>query len=133
MNEGAAEKRKIEERMLRSFLKTDEAQLWTWKLEVELGRGCFAEDPETKDVPRYYLQTLRKRVDAVGHREHKTVLLEVKTVAGMACLGQILTYAKLYQEQEKPTGRVDLWVLTKHVDCDVHRLFVWHEITLVVV
>lgn len=105
------------------FLSYAEGQSRSWDYEFELGAGSYGPDATPPETPEFYLRALRKRVDAISQDESSVIIAEVKEVAGMACLGQLLTYRQLYWEEKRPRSLITLWAVCGRVDYDVRELF----------
>lgn len=105
------------------FLATRAEAQRNWTYELELGSGSYGPGVTPTETPEFYLRTLKKRVDAAVLSQTETLLAEVKEVAGMAALGQLLTYRQLLWIEKRPTNLIGLWVVCGRVDYDVRELF----------
>lgn len=110
-----------------------EAQIWLEAEEQELlpaGNRTFnfrvgvgAEPPEftpAELVPMIGALT-RRRIDAVIDAIDTIWLVEVTTFAGARALGQLLTYKRLFEDQEKPEKPVKTLLLARQVHPDVRQ------------
>ncbi len=75
----------------------------------------------------------RRKIDVVGYKENAIYIIEVKPDADMKALGQVLTLATLYTEQEKPTEKIILAVIAEKLGSDMLETFKLYKIEVIIV
>jgi hypothetical protein len=122
-----------ERQIWQRFLQTGPGSRKDWQYEVELGLGSYGPTINPPAEPDFYLRLLKKRVDALALTPESVIIAEVKQVAGMAALGQLLTYRALYHAEKTPTVPIALWAVCGRVDYDVTASFAAFGIQVYVV
>lgn len=93
-----------------------------FKYDVKVGRGT---DPIGK-VPEHYARMQRElsryRIDAVGLREDRIEVLEVKPNASAGALGQVITYLQLFVKDYPQDLPVVGGIVTDRVRPDMEDL-----------
>lgn len=99
--------------------------------DVHLGKGAPI-DPSWPEWMAIMVRALSThRVDVVVERPDEVVIIEVKGVAGMGAVGQLLGYEALWM-QERGLGRpVRLLLVCERVEADMKSVFGWYEIEVV--
>ena len=115
-------------------LRPGEAQLW------QLFLDAFPQEFETVDydvkvgTPRQYpgpaddvfkkdLELLsRKRIDVVAYRGKEIHIIELKHNAGLAAIGQVNGYRKLYAAELKTTESLYATIITDHENPDIRQM-----------
>ncbi len=66
-----------------------------------------AMEPDTPENYARMIETLSKyRIDAVGHKNGRLEIIEVKPDASTVAIGQVITYVELYKRDFSPTDAV---------------------------
>lgn len=96
--------------------------------DVCVGKGADFL-PSGEDTPDGRENRLyQKKIDVVGYRDDSIYLTEIKPIANMRGLGQVIVYHKLYTD-----GREDLWRIKKVIICgevenEMLEIFEQHDI-----
>lgn len=99
--------------------------------DVHLGEGA----PVNPDWPGWMAAMVKvlstHRVDVVIERPDEVVIVEVKGIAGMGAVGQLVGYEALWVK-ERGLGRpVHLLLVCERVEADMKAVFDWYEIEVV--
>jgi len=70
-------------------------------------------------------------VDVVIERADEVVIVEVKGVAGMSAVGQLLGYEALWVKERGTSRPVHLLLVCESVEADMKGVFDWYEIEVV--
>lgn len=99
--------------------------------DVHLGDGAEI-DPEWPPWMASMVRTLSThRVDVVIERENEVVIVEVKGIAGMGAVGQLVGYEALWVGQFGLDRPVHLLLVCERVEADMRQVFRWYEIEVV--
>jgi hypothetical protein len=84
-----------------SFVLTPEGQTYeAWAFDVHIGSGVqtpgLSSNPTLFDIGAYLTQL---RIDAVGWRNDQPTIFEVKPLARLSAVGQLVTYCDYYAQQ----------------------------------
>lgn len=92
------------------------------------GAPVRAEDPE--EIQRMHTIISSRKIDVVAYRDEVHYVIEVKPIATMSALGQILTYKSLYT-QDNPEARIIVpMVVCGEIQPDIVHLFIEHGIVV---
>lgn len=67
--------------------------------DVPLGKGVEVSTAYSENLRKDYKILTQKKVDVIGYKDENVYLVEVKPVADMRALGQIITYNNLYSNE----------------------------------
>lgn len=101
--------------------------------DVALGRGAPISDPQPAEIRRDWAVLTKKKVDVIAYEENGGVkLMEVKPIANMRSLGQILTYRELYKAA---TGveEVKAAVVAGKCDNEMRAMFAMNNVEIIIV
>jgi len=103
----------------------------TVSYDVHLGEGA-AIDPSWPEWMAGMVRVLSThRVDVVIERPDEVVIVEVKGIAGMGAVGQLVGYEALWVK-ERGVGRpVRLLLVCERMEADMGTVFAWYEIEVV--
>ena len=98
--------------------------------DVHLGEGApiKAEWPEW--MKRDVKALSRHRADVVIARPNEVVIIEVKSIAGMGAVGQLLGYEALWLKEHGTERPVHLLCVCERVEADMETVFAFYEIEL---
>jgi hypothetical protein len=106
------------------FLEAEGHRLKEVWYDVHVG-GAVESGAEADSVlGRVAAGVSRKRIDVVVRVGAGYWVVEVKPVADMGALGQVVTYARLFEEEYRPDGEVWPVVVCDKADSDVIKGFV---------
>ena len=90
--------------------------------------------PTGEDTPEGRENRLyQKKIDVVGYKGEQITLIEVKRVASMNALGQILAYYDMYLRMLERPRPVKKMVLAEKMDKDIVNVFFKNEIDVVII
>lgn len=115
----------------RQFLLQHPNKFAAFEYDVTLGNGTFLWPEDAGQPPYEWLAIARKRVDVVAQDSDGIAIIEVKPIARMAALGQILSYVWLYRKEKQPTRQVRPWVVCGKVDEDLKPIFAFYRVQVV--
>jgi len=99
--------------------------------DVHLGEGAPI-DPEWPEWMKRMVKSLSThRADVVVEREDEVVIVELKSVAGMGAVGQLIGYAALYLRQFGSSKPVLLLCVCEQCEADLASVFRFYEIEVV--
>jgi len=117
----------------RCFLATGFAEFDSIEYDVTVGGKSARHVRREGDLVEMWERLLRKRIDVVGFRAVDTWITEVKPLASMSALGQVLSYERLYLAEHPDTKNPRKVVVCARVDEDVEESFNYFGVSLVVV
>ena len=99
--------------------------------DVHLGEGA----PIDPDWPEWMAAMVKvlstHRVDVVIERPDEVVIIEVKGIAGMGAVGQLMGYEALWVKERGVDRPVRLLLVCEQVEADMVSVFGWYEIEVV--
>lgn len=99
--------------------------------DVHLGEGA----PVDPSWPEWMVRMVRvlstHRVDVVIERPDEVVIVEVKGIAGMGAVGQLIGYEALWVKERGLDRPVHLLLVCERVEADMKIVFAWYEIEVV--
>lgn len=99
--------------------------------DVHLGEGA----PINPDWPAWMAGMVRAlsthRVDVVIERPDEVVIVEVKGIAGMSAVGQLVGYEALWIKERGTDRPVRLLLVCERAEADMIAVFDWYEIEVV--
>lgn len=99
--------------------------------DVHLGEGA----PIDPGWPAWMAAMVRvlstHRVDVLIERRNEVVIVEVKGVAGMGAVGQLVGYEALWVKERGIRRPVHLLLVCERVEADMKTVFAWYEIEVV--
>lgn len=112
------------------FLRTQSLTQFSVAYDVHVG----SISPAAADLPANYARMVAtlssKRIDVVMYFPDETVVLEVKQYAGLAAIGQSLSYRHLFKARFPEKPKVKAAILTDTAQPDMHTLCVTFNILL---
>lgn len=122
-----------ERRIWRKFSLSPPFTLDDVTFDLHLGRGVPL-DPDWSPEIQYMATTLtQKRIDVVARSGGDVWILEIKRRAGFSCLGQLLGYGVLFEEEFAPSRPPRLAVIAENVMPDIMEILVEFGISLFLV
>jgi len=99
--------------------------------DVHLGEGAPVDPgwPAWMAVMVHSLST--HRVDVLIERPDEVVIVEVKGVAGMGAVGQLVGYEALWIRERGTDRPVRLLLVCERAEADMRAVFDWYEIEVV--
>ncbi len=93
------------------------------------GFNTLMDDGEDKNQDMLY----RLRIDVVGHTDKQIHILEIKPSAGPSTIGQVESYAHLYERDEEPSKPVVPVIVTDKENPNMAYLCKVKNVLLIVV
>lgn len=99
--------------------------------DVHLGEGAEVDPawPEWMVGMVWALST--HRVDVVIERPGEVVIVEVKGIAGMGAVGQLVGYEALWVKERGLDRPVHLLLVCERCEADMRAVFDWYEIEVI--
>lgn len=115
----------------RDALRSGQLPTDDWDYDVKV--GAKAGVPlDAGPVDKAMWETLtRKRIDAVGVTRDEVWIVEVKPVASMSALGQVLTYAWHWAREHGDKKAVRPVIVAGRIDVDVEPVAALYGVTLI--
>jgi hypothetical protein len=101
--------------------------------DLHLGAGAEIDPSWPAWLVAQARAVTRKRVDVVVETPDEIVIIEIKPRAGMAALGQVLTYKHLYEAEFAPAKPVRAVVLAERKEPDVDAVYATFGVGLLLV
>lgn len=99
--------------------------------DVHLGDGAPV-DPEWPPWMAAMVRALSThRVDVVIERPDEVVIIEIKRIAGLGAVGQLVGYEALWMRERGLTRPVHLLLVCERCEADMESVFAWYEIEVV--
>lgn len=99
--------------------------------DVHLGEGA----PVNPDWPEWMIGMVwalsTHRLDVVIERPNEVIIIEIKGVAGMSAVGQLLGYEALWLSDRGAARPVRLLLVCERVEADMRGVFSFYEIEVV--
>lgn len=91
--------------------------------DFHVGKGAdfLSSDESTPDGRENRLY--QKKIDVVGYREDSTTLIEVKPIADVKALGQILTYKELYMRTRQGKSGPHMLVICEKIMAEMKEVY----------
>lgn len=89
---------------------------WTrYEYDLHVGEGIPLKPEWPGNIKAMAYEVTAKRIDAVGFMPGEITIFEVKPDAGLAAIGQLVSYRELYLRQFTPPERIRLAVVTDNI------------------
>lgn len=99
--------------------------------DVHLGEGAPV-DPSWPDWMAGMVKMLSThRVDVIVERADEVLIIEVKYIAGMGALGQLLGYEALWLRERGTDRQVRLLLVCERLEADMMAAFNFYEVAVV--
>lgn len=115
-------------RVWRRFLARGSVSFNRLDYDVSLGGKGAAAVPSSSDYYGMWAQLMKKRVDVVGWVSGQVWIIEVKPVANLAALGQVLAYRFLYNEERRPRVETLPIVVCGSLDADLGPVYDYYGV-----
>ncbi len=99
--------------IFRGWLRLHEKEYDRFEFAVRIGKG---EDPGPtfgKNLREMWINNTRLRLDAVAYRGTDPTIIEVKDDAGAAAVGQLLTYKRVWIDEQRSIVPPKLILVTR--------------------
>lgn len=100
--------------------------------DVALGEGAPQDPSLPENIARDGKILTQKKIDVVGYKGNDVSLVEVKPIANMRGLGQIITYFKLYEKPEDIAGVVFKVIVAGAVERELDDVFKENDVLLMI-
>lgn len=98
--------------------------------DVAVGQGAPQDESQPENIQYDGKILTQKKIDVVGYKGDTICVVEVKPIANMRGLGQILTYRKLYKDDHPEISDVNAMVLAGEIERELEPLFAEHGVLL---
>lgn len=99
--------------------------------DVHLGEGAEVDPSWPSWMAGMVKRLSTHRADVVVEREHEVLIVEMKSVAGMGAVGQLVGYEALWLRQEGTDRPVRLLCVCERLEADIRAVFQFYEIEVV--
>ena len=90
--------------------------------------------PTNEDTPDGRENRLyQKKIDVIGYKNNDVRLIEVKPIAGMSALGQILTYRELYLQSKGAHKSPNMMVICEKIMAEMKDVYKSKSVVVMVV
>lgn len=101
--------------------------------DLRVGAGVTPDLPIPEKFIKDYEDLTKKRIDAVGYKNNKATLFEVKPRAGTAALGQLISYRDLFLRSHPYIQISSLVCVTELIQPEELEIYIQHNIHVEVV
>ena len=91
--------------------------------DMALGVGAPVDPNHPEEIQRDHTILTQKKVDVVAYRLDQVTLIEVKPIADMRAMGQIMTYHHLYTQAHPEQTNVWKMVVCGKVERELAEIF----------
>lgn len=116
--------------VLRDFLLAHGAEFDRFTFSLRVGQGQTPDPTHLEGVQDNAVFSSRKRIDLLAWRGRQPVIVEVKERVTPASLGQILTYRKLWLDENPDALEPELIVIGRYSDDDTIRTLQANGVTV---
>lgn len=99
--------------------------------DVHLGEGAEVDPSWPSWMVSMVKRLSTHRADVVVSRTHEVLIVEMKSVAGMGAVGQLVGYEALWLRQEGTDRPVRLLCVCERLEADIRAVFQFYEIEVV--
>ena len=112
-----------------------ESQIWTNFLKqidwddiefidyaYRVGKPYVQASTYEPSIARFIEATTKLRIDAVVHRKSEIWLMEVKDIANLVAIGQVITYQHYYIKEVKPMKPVYLGIVAEDYKLNIEEV-----------
>lgn len=91
--------------------------------DLAVGKGAPVDPTHPENIQRDHTILTQKKIDVVGYRGEEITLVEVKPIADMRSLGQIISYAHLYALDHPEAGEITRVVVAGALERELDAIF----------
>lgn len=93
--------------------------------DVLVGTGVVVGNPDTDPYSKSFQMLTQKKIDVVGYKDDKIVIIEVKPRAGSNAMGQVLSYKEMWSKDhpEVPVENIYMGVVTDEPQSDFASIY----------
>ena len=100
---------------------------------VRVGPAVVPSDIVEENIRRMAEAITKLRIDAVVHRKSEIWLMEVKEIANLVAIGQLISYEHYYIKEYKPMKQVKLGIVTEDYKSNIIEVCKRYGITIFLV
>jgi len=104
------------------FLEQHGVYFERFDYDTHVGEGIGDIVGVTDQIRKIALSLTQKRIDAVGYKGSEIWVFEIKPKAGLAAVGQIISYRILYDKDFGPGKVTHKAIVTDRTDNDIRTL-----------
>lgn len=101
--------------------------------DFKVGEGAPQAPTLPENIRRDGKILTQKKVDVVGYRGDDVFIAELKPIADMRALGQVLSYSNLYVKPEVVAGDVFKMVIAGEIERELEAVFAENDIKVMLV
>jgi len=101
-----------------------------FRYDIHVGEGIGEISGYPENIARLAKTLTQKRIDAVGYRGSEVWLFEIKPMAGLSAIGQILSYYSLYNKDFPDRPATYKAIVTDRTDNDIRYMCKEYSIRL---
>src|SRR5579859_3317242 len=122
-----------ESAIIRDWLLRHLEEFDRYSLSVRVGAGIAPDPTHDAGVQASTAFSSRKRIDILAWKGNQPYIFEVKQRLIPAALGQLLTYAHLWMEENPDAAQPILGAIARTSDDDTNRVLQVHGVTVYLV
>lgn len=101
--------------------------------DVLVGTGVEPTGKHDANVEAGYQTLTQKKIDVVGYKDGKTTIVEVKPIANMRGLGQIIVYSHLYADDHQEAGPLTRLIVAGEMERELEPVFASQGVEVAIV
>lgn len=91
--------------------------------DVPCGKGAEVDPAHPANIQADHTILTQKKIDVVGYRGADVTIVEVKPVADMRALGQLVVYSHLYADDHPEAGALTRMVVAGAVERELDAIY----------
>lgn len=104
------------------YLEQHEDEYTGFDYDVRIGEGRDPGNIQPETIRKMAIGLSQRRIDVVGYKPDKIVIIEITLSAGLKCIGQMETYPILYKSTYKPSLPITTLILTEKIESDIRPI-----------
>lgn len=101
------------------FLRKYGSKYDRFRYDEHVGKGSGPIPGYSKKDQEMFIRLTQKRIDVVAFKRGAAFIVEIKPRAGLAAIGQLIAYKRLYQEKHGRFTVAGLAIVAESIDNDV--------------
>lgn len=101
--------------------------------DFRVGEGAPQAPTLPENIARDGKILTQKKIDVIGYNAGNVWIIEVKPIANMRGLGQLLTYQTLYLQRNTPTGFIFPMIIAGEMERELKEIFAENRIAVKIV
>lgn len=105
------------------FIESHPDYFETVDYDIAVGKGAAVDPSHAPEIQYDHTILTQKKIDVVGYRGDSRTIVEVKPIANMRALGQIIAYSHLYAEDHPEAGPLTRLIVAGEMERELEPIF----------